>query len=114
MRHDFFKNSFFRSNIIKWNKIDKNIRKSESLNAFRKSILKFIQPSQNRVYNCYNPKGIQLLTRLRAGLSYLCEHKFIHSFQDALNPICNCGEDTETTSHYLLHCPEYLHETRPS
>ena len=34
----------------------------------------FIRPSQNRAYNCHNPKGIKLLTRLRVGLSHLCEH----------------------------------------
>ena len=86
--------------------------KSESLNVFKKSISKFIRPSQNRVYNCHNPKGIKLLTRLRVGLSHLREHKFKHSFQDTLNPICNCGEDIETTSHYLLRCPDYLHERK--
>ena len=26
--------------------------------------------------------------------------------------MCNCGEDTETTFHYLLHCPDYLHERK--
>ena len=112
VRYDFFKNSFFPSTIIEWKKIDKNIRKSESPNIFKKRILKFIRPSQNRVYNCHNPKGIKLLTRLRVGLSHLREHKFKHSFQDTLNPICNCGEDIETTSHYLLHCPDYLHERK--
>ena len=95
---------------MEWNKIDKSIRKSESLNIFKKSISEFIRPSQNRVYNCHNPKEINLLTRLKVGLSYLGEHKFKHSFQDTLNPICNCGKDIETTSHYLLHCPDYLHE----
>ena len=108
----FLKNSFFPSTAIEWNKIDKNIRKSESLNIFKKSISKFIRPSQNRVYNCHNPKGIKLLTRLRVGLSHLRERKFKHSFQDTLNPICNCGEDIETTSHYLLHCPDYLQERK--
>ena len=49
---------------------------------------------------------------MRVGLSHLREHKFKHSFQDTLNPICNCGEDIETTSHYLLHCPGYLHERK--
>ena len=112
VRHDFFKNSFFPSTAIEWNKIDKNIRKSESLNIFKKSILKFIRPSQNRVYNCHNPKGIKLLTGLRVGLSHLREHKFKHSFQDILNPICTCGKDIETTSHYLLHCPDYLEERK--
>ena len=100
------------STAIEWNKIDKNIRKSKSLNIFKKSILKFIRPSQNRVYNCHNPKGYKLLTRLRVGLSHLREHKFKHSFQDTLNPICNCGENIETTSCYLLHCPDYLEERK--
>ena len=91
--------------------IGKNIRKSESPNIFKKSILKFIRPSQNRVYNCHNPKGIKLLTRLRVGLSHLREHKFKHSFQDTFNSICNCDEHIETSSHYLLHCPDYLQES---
>ena len=26
--------------------------------------------------------------------------------------LCNCGEDIETTSHYLLHCPDYLEERK--
>ena len=102
VRHDFFKNSFFPSTAIEWNKIDKNIRKSESLNIFKKSILKFIRPSQNRVYNCHNPTGIKLLTRLRVVLSHLREHKFKHSFQDTLNPICNCGEDIETKNYIKI------------
>ena len=46
------------------------------------------------------------------GLSCLREHKFKHSFQDTIHPICNCGEDIETTSHYLLHYPDYLHESK--
>ena len=31
-------------------------------------------------------------------------------FQD--NLICNCGKDIETTSLYLLHCPDYLQERK--
>ena len=112
MRHDFFKNSFFPSTVTEWNKIDKNIRKSERLNIFEKNILKFVPLSQNRVYNWHDPKGIKLLTRLRVGLSHVRKHKFKHSFQDTLNLICNSGEDIETTSHYLFHCPDYLHERK--
>ena len=108
----FLKSSFFPSTVIEWKKIDKNIRKSESLNIFKKSILKFIRASQNRVYDCHNPKGIKLLTRLQVGLSHLHEHKFKHNFQDTLNPICNCDEDIAIMSHYLHHCPDYLHERK--
>ena len=49
---------------------------------------------------------------MRVGLSHLSEDKFKNSFQDTLNPICNCGEDNKTTSHYLLHCPDYLRERK--
>ena len=31
-------------------------------------------------FNCYNNKGIKLMTRLRLGLSHLREHKFNHNF----------------------------------
>ena len=36
-------------------------------------------------------------------MSHLREHKFKHNFQDCLNPICGCGLDIESTSHFLLH-----------
>ena len=37
---------------------------------------------------------------------------FRHNFQDTLNPTCSCGDDIETTIHYLLHCPNYFDERR--
>ena len=49
---------------------------------------------------------------MRVGLNHLHEHKFKHSFQDTLNPICNCGEDIETISHYLFHRPDYLQKRK--
>ena len=111
-RHTFLKNSFFPSTIIEWNKLDHNIRNSSSFNIFRKSILKFIRPSANSLFNCHNPKEIKFITRLRLGLSYLREHKFKHSFKDSLNPSCSCGLDIESTAHFLLHCPRYIIERR--
>ena len=50
---------------------------------------------------------MKCFTRLRLGLSHLREHKFKHSFQDSLNPLCKCGAEVESTSHFLLHCPIY-------
>ena len=47
-----------------WNKLDLNIRNSESLTSFKSKVLKFIRPSENSIFLCNNPKGIQLLTRL--------------------------------------------------
>ena len=110
VKHTFFKNSFFPSTVIEWNNLDKSIRSSESFVLFKKSILQFIRPTQNRTFNCHNPTGIKLITRLRLGLSHLRDHKFKHNFLDCLNPICCCGKDIETTLHYLLHCPIFSDE----
>ena len=87
-----------------------HIRKSKSISIFKINVLKFIQPKPNNVYYCHNPKGIRLLTRLCLGLSHLCEHKFKHSFQYCLNPLCFCCNEIEISTHYLLHCPTYANK----
>ena len=46
IRHTFFKNFFFPSTIIEWNNLDPTLQNSKSLVVFKKSILKFIRPSQ--------------------------------------------------------------------
>ena len=86
------------------------IRNSETFSPFTKNNLKFIRPFSNYIFNCHSPNGIKLITRLRLGLSPLREHKLRHNFQDTLNPICSCGDDIETTIHYLFHCSNYLDE----
>ena len=43
-------------------------------------------------------------------MSHLHQHKFKHNFQDCLNPICSCGLDIESTSHFHLHCPKFNDE----
>ena len=110
VKHNFFQNSFFPSVVIKWNKLDQNIRNSENLFIFKKKLLKFIRPSGNNVFRYHNPKGIKLLTRLRLGLSHLREHKFKHGFLDSLHPICSCAQNTETSTHFLLHFSNYSNE----
>ena len=108
--HNFFKNSFFPSTITEWNKLDPGLRKTESLSLFKTNILNFIQQSANSLYNCHNPKGLKFITRLRLGLSR--EHKFKHSFQDRINPLCSCRIDIGSTEHFLLHCPQFVNERR--
>ena len=62
------------------------------------------------MFGCHNLIAVKYLTRLRLGLSHLCEHKFKNNFQDTLNPLCTCGCDVENTCHFLLHCPNFLTE----
>ena len=104
IRHNFFKNSFFPSAVIEWNKLDSRLRKVKSFTDFKKNILSFIRPKANSVFNCNSSKGLKFVTRLRLGLSHLREHKFKHSFQDSINPLCSCSLDVESTIHYFLHC----------
>ena len=111
--HIFFKNSIFPFTIIEWNNLDPKLRNSDSYGTFKNTILKFLSPSPNSVFKCQNPQGIKFLTRLRLGLSHLREHKFKHSFQDSLNPLCKCSFDVESTSHFLLHCLIYNNERSP-
>ena len=92
-KHNFCINSFFPATVIEWNNLALNIRNSKTFSAFKESIFKFIRPSSNSIFNCHSPKGIKLITSLRLGLSHLREHKFRHNFQDALNPICSCGDE---------------------
>ena len=105
IRHNFFKNSFFPSTIIERNNLDPTLSNSKGFADFKNSILKFIRPSPNNFFNCNTHKGIRFITRLPVRMSHLREHKFKHNFQHCLNPICSCGLDIESTSHFLLHCP---------
>ena len=84
-------------------------QKLASLALFKKRILAFITACANSTFQYHTPKGLKLINSLRLGLSHLRFHKFKQSFQDTLNPICNCGT-VETTVHYLLHCPNFSNE----
>ena len=106
-RSNFFRNSFFPSTVTEWNKLDRDICNSDSLNVFKLPLLKFVRPVANSVFEINNPYDLKLLTRLRLGLSHLRYHKFRHNFQDCINPICACGLEMETTTHLFLHCPVF-------
>ena len=95
-RHNYLKNSFFLSTKSEWNNLDCKIRNSESISVLKKNLLNFIRLCPNSIFNILEPC-----------LSHLCDHKFRHCFQDTLNPLCDCGNDTETTTHFFLHCPSF-------
>ena len=58
VKHNYFKSSFFPLAVIEWDKLDLNIRNSESLSSFKSKILKFIRLFKNSIFLCNNPKGI--------------------------------------------------------
>ena len=48
--------------------------------VYSTSILRLTRPFFSSTYNYFNNKGIKHITRLRLGLSHLCDHKFKHGF----------------------------------
>ena len=103
----FFKNLSFPAVIMEWHKIDVNIGNSTSGNVFERVIPKFIRPKPNEVFNVDNSEGLKFLTRIRLGVSHLAYHRFRHNFQDCISPIFSCGQEIETSTHFLLQCYNY-------
>ena len=103
-KHNFLLNSYFPSAIKEWNRLDIDIRKSDSISIFKRYILSFIRPLPNPVSSSHNPQGLKLFTRLRLVLSHLRYHKFKHN-----SPLCSCGSDIETLLHFFS-TPQILWE----
>ena len=72
--------------------------------SFKNYLLRVVRATAISVYGIHNPIGLKFLTRLRLGLSHLNEHKFKHNFKDCVNPLCSCSLETESPSHFFLHC----------
>ena len=79
------------------NILDVNICKH--CDVFTNSILKFMRPEPNQVYNT---EGLKLFTRMPVRLSHLTDHKFRYNFQDCLEPSCSCSQEIETTTFTAL------------
>ena len=106
---EYFKNSFFPYCLNEWNNLGPELKTSISVSKFKKGLHAFIPPKMCPVYKIHDPLGLKLLTRLRVNFSHLREHKFRHNFLDALNPLCSCSLEFESTNHYLLRFPFYTH-----
>ena len=109
---EYYKNSFFPYCVDEWNKLGPCLKNVQSIKQFKTSLLDFIRPKASPVYGIQDPIGLKLLTRLRLKFSHLREHKFRHNFLDTLNPLCSCGYEIESTSHYLLRCSIYTSSRR--
>ena len=100
-----FLSSFYPDSVNLWNDLEPDLRKTELLSQFKKSIIKTIQPTKKSIFNVHDPEGISFLFQLRVGLSPLKAHKKKHNFIDTPVDDCCCGTGTETTEHFLVFCP---------
>ena len=69
-----------------------------------KSKLDFIRPRDNSTSKLHNLIEIKALTSFRVALRLLKEQKFN---QDSIDPLRSCGNSTESTIHFCLHCSNY-------
>ena len=105
-----FKHSFSAFSVSKWNKLDHTMRDVESIKQFKSMLKNFFSLNQRSLFSIHDPVGVKLLTRLRLQFSHLNEHKFRHNFKDCVSPMCDCGAETETTSHFFLRCQFFANE----
>ena len=107
VNHEYFKNTFFLSAVLEWNKLDSFIKNSGIFMLFKKCLPEFIRPKPNSIFNIHNSVGKKYLPRLKLGFRHLKEHKFKHNFQDVVDPLCSCGIETESMKQFLLHCADF-------
>ena len=86
-RTEVFKNSILPYTRHSLNNLDPEIRRTHSYVNFRKKLLSFVRPTENKTFGMYNLfSGIRLFNRLRSDYSPLNEHAFRHGFGNTFNP----------------------------
>ena len=103
LRYD---NSFFPFCINQWNTLDEDMKYSPSLENFKTNINNYIRPKSSSFCCDRNKYGMKLLTQIRVDFSDLRDHRFDHKF-NCVSPVCSCGIEDETPSHFLLCCPRF-------
>ena len=81
-----------------------SIKMIPSLFSFKNLLWRFILPSSFRTFEIHDPIGLELLTRVGFGLSYLNEQKLKHDSLDFMNRLCACNLELISTFHFLLRC----------
>ena len=93
--------------LLEWNRLDQDIRQSNSLAIFKRRLFSIIRPPAKSVFGIQNPRGLSILPQLRVGLSRLNFHKFKHNFNDTTSPLCPINYGVEDREHSFLLCHMY-------
>ena len=96
--------SFFPSTIKQWNRLPVTTVSAPNFRVFKK-IITHTNIGRVKYHTLCVGKEGKWLSRLRMGLSALCQHRFTYNLvDDASCP--SCGQ-RETTSHFFFKCPAY-------
>jgi hypothetical protein len=106
-RTDALKNSFIPSTINAWNRLPAPIRNAESIDIFKSSLRKHFGTKEKVKQRFYegNRKAQILHNRIRLGNSDLRQNLALRNLAD--NPMCECGDESESEEHYLMECTNY-------
>ena len=102
-----FQKSFIPATTRDWNKLPESTRSITSPKSFKREVLQLLGVSTPPDYFSLGTKiGNILHTKLRVGMTDLNAH--LYSIQQISAPICECGNVSETTNHFITQCP--IHE----
>ena len=89
-----------------WNNLDPTTRNLPDIFQFKNRLQQLIRPKQRHLFGINDRVGVNLLTTLRVDFSDLKLHKSNHRF-NCDSPLCSCGQSSESTVHFFLHCQLY-------
>jgi hypothetical protein len=96
-------NSFFPNSIRIWNKLDRGIKNSQSLDSFKYNLKKAKCLKKNKLYSKFNGSKAINHTRMRLGLSGLKSQR--HDYNHVPTATCDyCGSRKDDSLHFLLQC----------
>ena len=98
-----YSNSFYSYCVKAWNNLDPTIRNLSNISQFKNALQQLIRPKKRYLFRINDRVSVNLLTRLRVDFSDLKFHKFNHRF-NCDSPLCPCGQSSESTVHFFLHC----------
>ena len=98
-----YSNSFYTCCIKAWNNLDPTIGNLPDISQFTATVNK---AKKRHLFGINDRVGVNLLTRLRVDFSDLKLHKFDHKF-NCDSPLSSCGQSSESTVHFFLHCQLY-------
>ena len=94
-----FKSSFHSNCLLEWINLNQDIRQSNSLAIFEKRLFSTICPPAKSVFGIHNLRWWPILTQIRVGPSTQIFHKFKHSFNDTMNPLCSINHGVKDCEH---------------
>ena len=105
-RLEVFRKSFILSMITAWNHLDIAIRRSPTIESFKRSIRFKYEPKKEILY--YGSRWASIHhSRIRIGCSKLNSH-LCNNLHVIPSPRCQCGYGCEDPTHFLFNCP--IHE----